>query len=178
MEQKMYGWIGKVSNKTVGKSRRRTNTADYFKHYLGDEVHSEKLKNGSRNLFKIHNTYYYVLSIGKGKKEWAPYPYIERLRPLCLILTQDKVNDNSNENKGNVWIVRIDDIENNHNNHGELIINGVELKKQSGINDSDYYSLSLNQVTMMRGNNDKPDYEFEDIDSIEEIVKKIVSREE
>lgn len=164
-----YGWISKDKSGSISKrtSGTDTDTGSYFMQYLKDSGLIKSIKHRSKNLLvKDDNKYYYVLSIGKNKTTWAPYPFIDEIEDLTFILTQDTENE-----KGNVWIIRKTEGERGY-------LNGIPLKHNQRDNGGNYYSLNKNQIKGLRnnGNKDDPDFTFDknQIKTIKKIVEEIL----
>ena len=178
-----YGWIMKAGDSKIRISKNRgtgTKTGEYFGYFFTKEagvMKSEKIR--SKNLYEKGDQFYYILSIGKGKSTWAPYPFITELENLTLILTQD-----SDEGKGNVWVIKKDGEKKKIESDQSYFFNGIELKKQSRDDAGDYYSLSLNQVKNIKkknGEGQEPDFSFDNSKEgsrISDVVNRILGKHE
>lgn len=133
MSDKFYGWIGKLKNYTLNGGRGAgTDTSKYIKYYaeqIGATIADDLKDVRTKNLLMYEGKYYYVLSIGKGRPAWAPYPFIDNLENVYFILTRD----GNEEGEGTLWHFKYDK-------------ENMKLTRNERKNGGDYYALPLNKV--------------------------------
>ncbi len=165
-----YGWISKVSNKTVQQRGGGTGTSKYFRYYFENKGFKRATHFRSKNLYYNKDEFIYILSI-KGKT-WYPYPFITQIPKLTLVLTQD-----TGDKSGKVWFIKKDEndkiIEKNEQLPEKYNFNKMELKWAPA---SKCYSLPYSQLEK-RSKTPKA-YEFcldAGPNSVENIVKEIIT---
>ena len=183
MEECYYGWIKKSKYKKTKIRSNITKTGEYFCAYFKGEKAEKYTDIRAKNLYSKCDKIYYILSIGRGKTMWAPYPFIKDInqkKQLCMVLTVD-----TDDNTGEVWILDFKPGDISDGNNDCLSLSGVEIKKNIRRDAGDYYSLSRNKVIEIRekqGKNKEADYHFEmnntsdNEKSIKRIVEKILNR--
>ena len=173
----MYGWIGKTRNNKTSERGSGTDTAEYFKYSIKSMGGIPYKDVQSKNLFEKDGRYYYVLSIGVGQSSWAPYPFIENLEPIHLIMTRD-----IDSRSGDVWCMTISAekrivLSEEYLQLGDAE-NNIEIKKQKRKGAGEYYSLSLKNIKKITRKKE-PDYKFDlnavssEAQSVDAIIKTI-----
>jgi len=174
-----FGWVVKSENKMIAGKGSGTRTAKYFKGYFNlCGVKGRPAEIQSRNLLEDGNAFYYILSVGRGKTTWVPYPFIIALgvknKPLKFVLTKD-----TGDGKGEVWVAKINAIRGDGENNERITLISdvaeVVVTKQKRNGAGAYYTLSTSQVKTLTGL-DTATYQF-DINVSEKsdaYIKKIV----
>lgn len=132
-----YGWISNSNTKNKINRGTGTDTAEYIKYYAinnGGASVADIQGIRSKNLLRKNNKNYYILSIGKTKTGWAPYPNILALKPELLLTIDPDPDSDSDKNKYKWWLLE----------GGKYDYSRLKLVSRE--NAGDYYSLSLSQL--------------------------------
>lgn len=160
MSDNFYGWIGKTKKYVSKRGGEGTDTSKYIKYYAIENGAKIADNNDvkTKNLLQYNENYYYVLSIAKGRRTWAPYPFIDKLRDeekkgVYFILTQDGNSDG----EGILWCLQYDKsmklVLNNRNNAGDyysLPIKTVKEKADKEKANKEYKFSLYNEEEMNR----------------------------